>query len=279
MAFHFRSEPWTQHLLLGGILAVALGVGSTQAFAVAWSGLVDFAPNRALLTGGLMLLHTVLFWPICSAFHVVDLTDRPEFIARHRIQTSKRKHPELVPTILVLLRNQFLFLPVLLVVFSELLLLRGWTADAALPTVSRVALELIGQAVCAVLVFYVTHRFLHRKWWMKKVHRIHHEFRTTTAFASEYAHPVEFGVGNILTMVTGALILSPHLISIYLFAALALITILVHHSGYALPWAPYSVPHDWHHYRFKEIFGTTGLLDRLLGTDKEFRTLEDGDVK
>ena len=93
------------------------------------------------------------------------------------------------------------------------------------------------------------------------------------------AHPVEFAIGNFLTMVGGALILAPHLVSMYLFALLGLMTILIHHCGYALPWAPWAVPHDWHHYRFKELFGTVGLLDRVFGTDEEFRTLEDGDVR
>ena len=59
----------------------------------------------------------------------------------------------------------------------------------------------------------------------------------------------------------------------------ALLNILVHHSGYALPWAPWSMPHDWHHYRVKELFGTTGFIDRMLGTSPEFETLEDGELR
>ena len=70
------------------------------------------------------------------------------------------------------------------------------------------------------------------------------------------------------------MLIGPHLATIYVFALVSVLTILVHHSGYALPWAPYSLPHDWHHYRVKELFGTTGFIDRLLGTDQEFRNLE-----
>lgn len=280
MAFRYADPPWTQHLLLGAMLALAFGLGSTEAAATAWAGLVGAFGDRWLLTGGLLVLHTAFFWPVCFAFHVVDTTDRPHFIAKHRIQQEKRKHPDLPTTVKVLLRNQFLLLPPLLFLFGELLIaLHGWTAEPVLPSAGRLALELVALGIVSQVVFYATHRFLHRKWWMRHVHRVHHEFRATTAFASEYAHPVEFAVGNVLTLTLGPLIFAPHLATMYLFSVLALTTILVHHSGYALPWAPWSVPHDWHHYRFKELFGTTGLIDRLLGTDAEYRTLEDGDVR
>ncbi|TNE86522.1 MAG: fatty acid hydroxylase family protein [Deltaproteobacteria bacterium] len=277
MPFTVRREPLTQHLLPAALLATAVGVGSTTAFATVWTQLTTL-PDRWLVTGGLLLLHTLIFWPVCAAFHYVDTHDQPRFIARHRIQNGRRKHPALGPTVRVLLRNQFVLLPPLLLLTGEVLLARGWTAEATLPSLPRLALELGGQAVIAVIVFYAAHRFLHRKWWMKRVHRIHHEFKTTTAWASEYAHPVEFVVGNYASLALGALILAPHLASIYLFAAMALVNILVHHSGYALPWAPWSQPHDWHHYKMNELFGTTGLLDRLLGTSPEYEALEKGEV-
>jgi sterol desaturase/sphingolipid hydroxylase (fatty acid hydroxylase superfamily) len=177
----------------------------------------------------------------------------------------------------VLARNQFIFLPVLLMALGEVLVLRGWQVESELPSLGRFLLELGGQAVCALTIFYTTHRILHRRFWMKRVHLVHHQFRTSTALASEYAHPIEFAVGNFFTLAGGALLLAPHLASMYVFALLSVLTIVFHHCGYALPWAPYSLPHDWHHYRVKELFGTTGLLDRLLGTDEEFRNFVDGD--
>ncbi len=279
MAFHYAREPWTQYLLVGSLLTLAIGVGTTQTFASTWARIATGVDDRILLTGGLMVLHTVVFYPVCLAFHYVDTHDKPDFVARYRIQRSKRKHPAMGQTLKILFRNQFLFLPVLLFFTGELLLLRGWTVESELPSLGRLIYELAVQAVCAVVVFYTAHRALHGKWWMVHVHRIHHEFRTTTAWASEYAHPFEFVVGNFLTMVGGALLIAPHMLSMYLFATLGLLTILSHHSGYALPWAPWALPHDWHHYRFNEIFGTTGLIDRVMGTDKDFSKLKDGDIR
>jgi methylsterol monooxygenase len=131
----------------------------------------------------------------------------------------------------------------------------------------------------AVTSFYAAHRFLHRKWWMAKVHRVHHEFRSTSAWSAEYAHPVEYCVANFGTMALGVVVIAPPMSMIFLFSLLSMLTFLIHHSGYAIPWASWSVHHDWHHFRYSEAFGTFGYLDRWLGTDTEFRTLEDGDYR
>ncbi|RME21496.1 MAG: fatty acid hydroxylase family protein [Deltaproteobacteria bacterium] len=211
-------------------------------------------------------------------FHYVDVHDRPRWIARHRIQTGPPRRPPLPRTVRVLLVNQCILLPPLLWGMAALLQLRGWTPTPALPTLPRLLFDLAGLSACSIAVFYSTHRFLHRPWWMRRVHRRHHEFHTTTALASEYAHPVEFCVGNFLTLAAGVVLLTPSLASLYLYLVLAMLTVLFHHCGYALPWAPWSVHHDWHHHKVTEVFGTLGILDRLLGTDAKFRTLRDGEV-
>lgn len=271
MGFRYTAPSFRQHLLLGSVLVGAFGLGSTHVAARGWALLVESLSDPVLFVGGLMVVHTALYWPVCLAFDIVDRTDRPGWIARHRIQNGSPRRPPLGRTLRLLCLNQFFLLPVLLGVFYVGLRARGWTAEAELPTAGRLALELAVQGLVAPIVFYGAHRFLHRTWWMRRVHRVHHEFHTTSAWASEYAHPVEFVIGNFGALVAGAWLILPHLASMYLFATLSLLTILVHHSGYALPWAPWSVPHDWHHHRVAEMFGTTGFLDRLFGTDRAFR--------
>jgi sterol desaturase/sphingolipid hydroxylase (fatty acid hydroxylase superfamily) len=135
---------------------------------------------------------------------------------------------------------------------------------------------LAGLTILSAIYFYASHRFLHRPWWMKKVHKLHHEYRTSTAIAAEYAHWLEFIFGNFGTLAFGVLVLAPSLPTIYVFTVLATHTFAVHHSGFAVPWMSWSVHHDWHHYRYKEAFGTYGYLDRWLHTDAEFKTLKDG---
>ena len=273
----YTRPPWTQHLLVSGLLAASLALGSTSFFARCWARVVTAGPEWLLVIGGTWLIHIVEFWLLVGLFGYVDRNNKPAFIARYRIQDGPRRQPEASKVLKVLAVNQLICAPVMLCLMYGVLKLRGWSLSPKLPGLWEALASLAGMTVLSVLFFYASHRFLHRKWWMSRVHRLHHEFRTTSAWASEYAHWVEMCVGNFGTLAIGVVVLAPSGAVILLYTVLSILTILVHHSGYALPWAPWSVHHDWHHYRMKEAFGTFGVLDRLLGTHPEFLTLKDGE--
>lgn len=279
MAFHYSRPRPTQHLMHLTVLAAALALGTWPPSRDGWRALVEGSDPWVLLIGGTWLLHQVVFWAVAGAYHYVDTHDRPQFIARYRIHTGTPKRPGPGTTVRRVLINQLLWAPLMLTLMAAALGARGWAVDPELPSAVGLFVDLAGLTASAVVVFYATHRFLHRPWWMKRVHKVHHEFKTTCAMASEYAHPFEFCTGNFGTLAAGVVLIAPSLPAIYLFAVLSLLTILVHHGGYALPWATWALPHDWHHHRFKELFGTVGLMDRIFGTDLEFRELEDGDVR
>lgn len=277
MGFRYTRPPWSQHLLVGGLLLGGLGLGSTAAFHRFWADLVTSTPEWGLAIGAPWVVHLVEFWVVVGLFGVVDRTDRPAFVARHRIQDGPRKQPPPRKVLRVLAANQLVWSPLMLAVLYGLLKLRGWSVSPELPGLFEVLASLAGMSILSIVYFYASHRFLHRKWWMARVHRVHHEFRTTSAWASEYAHPVEMCAGNFGTLAVGVVLIAPSLATILLFTVLSILTILVHHSGYAIPWAPWAVHHDWHHFRVREAFGTLGILDRLLGTDPDFAKLEHGD--
>ena len=277
IGFTYRRAPLTQHTLLVVLLLpvfVALGLGGLER---PWAWLIAAVPGPALVVGGPWVLHQVLFWVVVALFHVVDTTDRPLFIARHRIQDGPGRMPSFGVAARRVLVNQLVWAPLMLMLMGALLYARGWAPSAVLPSVTTLALEMVGLAVAAGVIFYTTHRFLHRPWWMRRVHSVHHEFTTSRAIASEYAHPVEFCIGNFGTLAGGIVLLAPSMLAILLFTCASITVILVHHAGYALPWAPWAIHHDWHHYRSREAFGTIGILDRLLGTDPELASLEHGD--
>lgn len=278
LTFRYTAPPLTQGATTLAQVGAAVALGSLPAAATGWQWLVQTVPEPALLIGGTLVGHLVLFWSAALACHVVDTRDWPAFIAKHRIQSGPPKRPTLRAALPNLLTNQLLLSPLLLAALWGALKLRGWAVSDTLPSLMELLLDLIGMSVLSVLWFYASHRFLHRPWWMKRVHRVHHEFRTTTALASEYAHWVEFIFGSFGTLSIGVLVLAPSLPAIWLFALVALTTVLVHHCGYAVPWASWAVHHDWHHFRYRECFGTIGVLDRLAGTDAELRRLKDGEV-
>ena len=164
----------------------------------------------------------------------------------------------------------------MLLVIWGLLRLQGWEPQATLPAPAEVLIDMVLMSVTSMLWFYASHRFLHRPWWMKRVHRIHHEFRTTSCLAAEYAHPFEMVFANFGTIGCGVVLLTPHLSTIYLYTLISTVTFVGHHSGYAIPWMSWATHHDWHHHRFREAFGTIGLIDRIMGTDKQLRELKHG---
>ena len=59
--------------------------------------------------------------------------------------------------------------------------------------------------------FYWSHRTLHHPAIYKYIHKYHHEYNQTIALCAEYAHPVEYLVGNILPNLSGFLILGNRL--------------------------------------------------------------------
>lgn len=275
MAFRYSPPPLTQGLSTLVLVGAGIGAMALPGAAAAWAGLVAAAPAWVLVLLVPMLLHLAVFWGMTAAFSVVDATDRPAFVARHRIQSGPPRRPPTARVLRNLAVNQGLLAPLMLAAMWGALALRGWTVAPVLPGPLTVLAELAGMGLCSILWFYASHRFLHRPWWMKRVHKVHHEFRTTRAIASEYAHWFEFVVANFGTLAIGVVLIAPSLPAIYLYTVVSLHTVLAHHSGYALPWMSWSVPHDWHHHRFTELFGTLGLLDRLLGTDRAFQKLQD----
>lgn len=277
MAFRYTSPPLTQSISTLVLIGGAVGLMQLPDVQAGWTAWVESTPAPVQLIATIWVLHQVVFWGMSAVFKFVEDHDKPAFIARYRIQPGPPKRPERSKVIANLALNQLVVVPLMLLGMWGALHLRGWEVDPLFPGPLEVVVHMVLLGVVSAIYFYASHRFLHRPWWMKHVHKKHHEYRTTAAWAAEYAHPVEMIFGNFGTLALGVLLISPNLATIYIYVIVATHTFVAHHSGFAVPWLSWAVHHDWHHYRYKEAFGTFGLLDKILGSDAEFRTLEDGD--
>uniref|UniRef100_A0A672U5M9 Fatty acid hydroxylase domain containing 2 n=1 Tax=Strigops habroptila TaxID=2489341 RepID=A0A672U5M9_STRHB len=218
---------------------------------------------------GAALVPCLAFWCFNGILMVADVTGKPTFITRYRIQLGKNDPVDpkkLRQAIYTALCNQFFIsLPMLLPMFY---IMKWWanTFSKELPTFRWFLVE---------MSIFTIHRnrtlLVHLPLLYKHVHKKHHEWTAPIGVVSVYAHPVEHILSNMLPAMTGPMLMGSHIVSIAVWFSLALVTTSISHCGYHLPFLPSPEFHDFHHLKFNQCYGVLGVLDYLHGTDTVFR--------
>lgn len=126
--------------------------------------------------------------------------------------------------------------------------------------------------------FYWTHRLMHRPWWFKTAHAVHHESRPPTAWAAMSFHPWEALTGAV---VIPALVFTIPIHVGALGLVLAVMTIMgvTNHMGWeAFPkfmvngklgnWLITATHHQKHHDAYRGNYGLYfRFWDKMCGTD------------
>jgi lathosterol oxidase len=149
----------------------------------------------------------------------------------------------------------------------------GWTMfyfDVNEHGLPYLLLSTIGFFVVGDFGLYWAHRWMHRRAPYRFMHRVHHRFRTPTAFTALAAHPFELLTFQAITFAPIFLVpLHPiGVISVLIYQHLVS---LIDHSGIRfgmlLPWQGPAAFHDDHHTYFHVNFAQTiHWWDRLFGT-------------
>jgi len=128
---------------------------------------------------------------------------------------------------------------------------------------------------------------LHTPTLYRLVHKKHHEFNMSISVASEYAHPVEFLIGNLFPLGAGPFVLGQanvHFVTWFLWLSFRSIHTAEGHSGYEIPFSPFRfLPfgvsakfHDDHHLKNLGNFGSMLVVwDSLCGTNQELKGKKD----
>lgn len=159
------------------------------------------------------------------------------------------------------------------------------------PSTGEIVTQIVFFMICEDFTFYWGHRTLHRKELYPKIHKIHHEYNNPIALCSEYAHPVEFILVNMLPNAVGSKILGAkvHLATYIFWLIIRVFETLDGHSGYEFPWSPFRLLplsgsaqyHNYHHTHNDGNYGSFFMIwDTLLGTNKSyFKFLSENDKK
>ena len=259
-----RPRPLLDNLLYAGLIGgVVLARGPLCA---AWAAAVGaLGPPLAfvLVNLGLYLAgHWLVVWGL-------DALERwaPAVVARHRLDPERGEAdpPDLRRVVAV---NQLVGMPLTLAALAGALALRGWDPLAPAPGVLSLLGQLFALGLCTEIGFYSTHRLLHTRPLYRRIHAIHHRYRSPHARAAPYMHILEFTVANAGPMAAGALIIGAHPLVLSLMVALAAINIAVTHAGVHLPGLAWATHHHLHHVLMRGNYGTLFVMDTALGTNR-----------
>ena len=159
---------------------------------------------------------------------------------------------------------------------------RGWTqiyTDPRAYPLWYIPLSVLASLALHDTWFYWTHRLMHRPWWFRTAHAVHHESRPPTAWAAMAFHPWEALTGAVV--IPALVFLIPlHVGALAVVLSVMTLMGVTNHMGWEMfPRAVVhgalgnmlitATHHQRHHQEYRCNYGLYfRLWDRLCGTDK-----------
>lgn len=220
--------------------------------------------SSVLFAVGSWVIHITIFTFSNLTMFCIYKLELP-FFERYKISRDPwpwHKYPveyrqQIKRTLITLFINQLVILPVI----SSIEFMMNTVTITSDPNLFPSTIQLISQITFFMImedtVFYWIHRLLHSRKLYGWIHKKHHEYKVTVGIASEYAHPVEFVLGNIIPASIGATLLGSkcHMFTWWMWLIVRVWETVDGHCGYDFSWSPFRLLplsgsanyHDFHH--------------------------------
>ncbi|CAN0449699.1 unnamed protein product [Rangifer tarandus platyrhynchus] len=247
---------------------------------------------------GVTQVPLLVYWTFSGLLLVADVTGKPNFISRYRIQVNNNDCVDpmkLHQSILMILFNQFVISLPMLVSLYPILKLWGDPCHRECPTFHWFLLELVVFTLIKLSRFSLSSRLLHHPKLYKKIRKKHHEWTVPIVatclstllsmwksswyhsggrghppwFPSSPQAPLQTALFLQINMlaILGPTVMGSPLSSITTWISLNLTFTMISHCGYHLPFLPSPEFHDYHHQKVDQCYGALGMLDYRHGTD------------
>ncbi|CAI5443593.1 unnamed protein product [Caenorhabditis angaria] len=251
--------------------------GNTKMLESAYQKVYDYFDGDHFMIyviGGTVVVNT-MFWIFNTFFIIIDMLD-PAWVQPYKIQDEKKPTlSKYLSSLKTILPNQILVGPLVTAFWYIPAKYLDISFSAPLPSGAEIFRDVLVCILFEEIGFYYSHRLFHHPKIYKYIHKKHHEWTAPVSITSIYAHPIEHALSNLSPVMLGSIVCRSHVVTLWIWATIAVLSTTFSHSGYHFPFMPSPEPHDYHHKVFNECFGL-GLLDRLHNTDTTFRKSVEG---
>jgi sterol desaturase/sphingolipid hydroxylase (fatty acid hydroxylase superfamily) len=251
----------------------------SYSFSDQWNLMLDKLglDDRIIFTIGTVGVHLFIFWTLNTLLFIFY---RFNLFPERRIQGLVQPSTELWNAAMInCLKNHFIVQPIATYFMYPLFVYFGMKIRGPIPGFIVFMRDFAISIILNDTLFYWAHRMFHHKLIYKHIHKQHHLFKTNIGIASEYAHPVEDIVANLIPTLIGCLIMGSHALVLWAWLALRISETVDAHSGYNFQFSPFSFfpfqggaeRHDFHHSNNVGCYGSfTIFWDYIMGTDAAF---------
>lgn len=188
----------------------------------------------------IVVVHHISYTSHCLLLYLFSVL-KIDFIEKYRVGKDWPFHL-FNPAMKTMALNFVIIIPVVEFTFIKTGILSP-RFDEAWPEYLQIFQHLFFCMIAEDIWSYVGHRLMHSPFLYSRVHKKHHEYKSSIGYSAEYAHPIEFFSVNIIASGFGPVILGQniHFLTFLVWIVYRIGDTVDQHGGYDFPCSPFSI--------------------------------------